>query len=134
MKIQIWTPSDWSIRKWQGSHFFKFPKNRFFQFLLYLAIFSLIVWWFEVQNVSNDRECFSLQNGLFLIFFESHLLWEKKVKFEKMRMQFRSSNLSVAHECIVKVRDPSLNFIYVVALLTVHLLVYFPLKNFIRSL
>jgi hypothetical protein len=39
-----------------------------------------------------------------------------------MRIQFQSSNLGVAHECIIKVRDPSLNFIYVVALLTAHLL------------
>jgi hypothetical protein len=83
MKTQIWTPSDWSIRKWQGWHFFKFPKNRFSQFWSYVAIFSFIVWWFEARNISNDRECFSLQNGLLLIIFEGHLLWEKNTVREK---------------------------------------------------
>jgi hypothetical protein len=70
--------SFWLIyKKMAGGHFFKFPKNRFFQFWSYVAISSFIVWWFEAGNSSNDRECFSLQNGLLLIIFEGHLLWGK---------------------------------------------------------
>ena len=76
MKTQIWTHSDWSIRKWQGSYFFKVLKIEFFQYWSYFSIFSLIIWWFEVRDVSNDREFFSLQNSLFLLFFECHFLWD----------------------------------------------------------
>jgi hypothetical protein len=49
-------------------------------------------------------------------------------------MQLWSSILSVIHECIIKIRYFSLNFGYVVVLLTVHLLVYFPFINFTRRL
>jgi hypothetical protein len=41
-------------------------------------------------------------------------------------------NFSIMDENIVKVGDLRLKFWYVVALITVHLLIYFPLVNFIR--
>ncbi len=66
-----------TYKKWWRFHFFTSPKNRFFQSWSYFTIFSFIVWGFVVWNVSNDREFFSLQNCLFLIFFESHFLWER---------------------------------------------------------
>jgi hypothetical protein len=92
MKTQIWTPSDWSIRKWQGSHFFKFsaqvPKIDFFNFGCILRFSHSHFDGFQLWNISNDRECFSLQNCLLLMFFEGHLLWEKKSNLKKWGCSF----------------------------------------------
>ena len=76
MKTKISAHSRLSIRKWQGPHFIAWSKSLLFQFWLYFAIFSPAVWRFEARNVSDDRECFSLQNSLFLLFFECHFLWD----------------------------------------------------------
>ncbi len=73
-----------TYEKWWGSHFFTSPKNRLFQCWSYFTIFSFIVWGFGAWNISNDREFFSLQNCLFLIFLKA-IFYEKEVKFEKMR-------------------------------------------------
>jgi hypothetical protein len=43
-------------------------------------------------------------------------------------------NFNIMDENIVKIGDLRLKFWYVVALITVHLLIYFPLENFIRRL
>ncbi len=76
--------SDWSIRKWHGPRFFKFStkvlKIGFFNFDRILRFSPLS---FEARKVSNDRESFSLESDLFLIIFESCLLWEQNPIWKK---------------------------------------------------
>ena len=80
--------SFWLIhKKITGTPFFQllgsYPKNPFFQSWSYFAIFFSIVWRFEAWNIQNDREWNSLQNSLFLLFYECNFLWERNQVWKK---------------------------------------------------
>ena len=58
----------------------------------------------------------------------------KKLNSKKHELKFRQSFFDILQKWIMEVEDPMLNFGYVVALLTAHLLVCFQVENLVARL